>query len=146
MAWADDFEQVHGYPPSAQDVADHEWSLDFQAQNGRPPNQDEWNWHNYTYGAGAGGGAAGAGAGVGGAGVTNGGYAGGATPYGGSAWIQQLIETTAQAVMAQLQGQQMTGYYTPGQYQPGAQRAPTLTEAYHAIYQNRPDLQQQRES
>jgi DMSO/TMAO reductase YedYZ molybdopterin-dependent catalytic subunit len=40
--WEADFERAHGRKPGADDRADRAWSLEFLRQNGRPPNQAEW--------------------------------------------------------------------------------------------------------
>lgn len=66
-------------------------------------------------------------------------------PYGGQAWIQQQIQAAVQAALQQINWSQLMGYGYPSMYEPGAQQAPTLNEAYYAIYQNRPDLQEQHE-
>ncbi|MBI4318986.1 MAG: beta-lactamase family protein [Chloroflexi bacterium] len=41
-SWEDQFEAVHGRQPTAQDVADRQWSLEFVAKNSRSPQQADW--------------------------------------------------------------------------------------------------------
>lgn len=82
---------------------------------------------------------------LGGGGMTDGGYGAGGTVYGGQAWIQQAIDAAIQAAMQQINWSQLMGYGYPSMYGPGAAQAPTMPEAFYAIYENRPDLQEQHE-
>lgn len=41
-AWLVAFFLKHHRSPSAQELEDHAWSVEFQEQNGRPPVLDDW--------------------------------------------------------------------------------------------------------
>ena len=43
--WEAQFQAAHGRAPTAQDIADRNWSLDFLAKNGRQPSEADWMVH-----------------------------------------------------------------------------------------------------
>lgn len=81
---------------------------------------------------------------TGGGGITNVGAGSSAFPagtevYGGEGWMQQMAQQVYQMFMANMQQEMATGYVTP------SDKPLTQTDAMSAIYQARPDLQQQHQ-
>jgi RHS repeat-associated protein len=50
IRWENQFYCVHGRMPGYQDYLDRIWSLEFLAQHGRPPTEEEWEEHYYQRG------------------------------------------------------------------------------------------------
>jgi len=61
----------------------------------------------------------------------------GGTPYGGEAWITNLVNQAVQAAMQRINWSQLMGYGYPSMYEP---QAPTRADALMAIWENREDI------